>query len=343
MESPRSMNGHSSPEGMNGLSADDISSIQSSIRFLVSNAAAGSIIGKGGSNISELQSQSGARIQLSRNYEYFPGTTDRVVVLNGTVSEVLTAFKLILTKTTTENNESQDAFKSNQVRLLVPNSVCGAIIGKGGATIKTFIEDSQANIKLSSQEQILSGLSDRIVMITGNLEQQVRAAELVLGKVSPDSSYAQYGNAPLSYAGTQNPRNTFASLPIATTGYGVPVMGPIGAGNIAQSKGIMSPLVPLQAPFRVTLPLVQAGSHTTTTSIEVLDEHIGALVGRGGKTINEIQQNSGVKIKISNRGDFVPGTKNRKVTLMGTAAGVQIAQHLVAQRLQQIIASDIDK
>ncbi|KAK1314077.1 hypothetical protein QJS10_CPA06g00199 [Acorus calamus] len=35
------------------------------IRFLVSNTAAGCIIGKGGATITEFQSQSGARIQLS--------------------------------------------------------------------------------------------------------------------------------------------------------------------------------------------------------------------------------------------------------------------------------------
>ncbi len=67
-------------------------------KFLVSNAAAGSIIGKAGASISELQSQSGARLQLSRPNEFFPGTTDRVVLASGTVNQVLTALHLVLTK-----------------------------------------------------------------------------------------------------------------------------------------------------------------------------------------------------------------------------------------------------
>ena len=67
-------------------------------KFLVSNAAAGSIIGKAGASISELQSQSGARLQLSRANEFFPGTTDRVVLASGTVNQVLTALHLVLTK-----------------------------------------------------------------------------------------------------------------------------------------------------------------------------------------------------------------------------------------------------
>jgi predicted RNA-binding protein YlqC (UPF0109 family) len=34
-----------------------------------------------------------------------------------------------------EDHEGQD-LKTNQVKLIVPSNVCGAIIGKGGATIK---------------------------------------------------------------------------------------------------------------------------------------------------------------------------------------------------------------
>lgn len=67
-------------------------------KFLMSNAAAGSIIGKGGANISELQSQSGARLQLSRASEFFPGTQERVMLASGSVNQVLTALHLILTK-----------------------------------------------------------------------------------------------------------------------------------------------------------------------------------------------------------------------------------------------------
>ena len=67
-------------------------------KFLMSNPAAGSIIGKAGANISELQTQSGARLQLSRANEFFPGTQDRVMLASGTVNQVLTALHLVWTK-----------------------------------------------------------------------------------------------------------------------------------------------------------------------------------------------------------------------------------------------------
>lgn len=72
------------------------------IKFLVSNAAAGSVIGKGGSTITDFQSQSGARIQLSRNHEFFPGTTDRIIMISGIINDVLKAVELILAKLLSE-------------------------------------------------------------------------------------------------------------------------------------------------------------------------------------------------------------------------------------------------
>lgn len=122
-------------------------------KFLVSNAAAGSVIGKGGSNIAggdagrlcsshavgtsmhvcwrthviwpgqltfewwpvcpvcmqhphngsilcaEFQTQSSARIQLSRANEFFPGTSDRVMLISGTVGQV--SCRLLLLPCTT--------------------------------------------------------------------------------------------------------------------------------------------------------------------------------------------------------------------------------------------------
>lgn len=42
-------------------------------KLLVSNTIAGSVIGKAGANIENLQKSSGARIQLSRTGEFYPG------------------------------------------------------------------------------------------------------------------------------------------------------------------------------------------------------------------------------------------------------------------------------
>lgn len=82
------------------------------LRFLLSNAEAGSVIGNGGSTINEIQSQFGARIQLSRNFEYFPGTSDRIIMVSGAVDDILNAVNLILSKLLDEvSRMTQSIFK----------------------------------------------------------------------------------------------------------------------------------------------------------------------------------------------------------------------------------------
>nr|XP_016512004.1 PREDICTED: protein BTR1-like isoform X1 [Nicotiana tabacum] len=90
----------------------------------------------GGSTITEFQSRSGARVQLSRNFEFFPGTSDRVIMVSGLVDNILKAVELILGKLLDEFYAEDGDDVRSKVRLVVPNSSCGGIIGKGGATIR---------------------------------------------------------------------------------------------------------------------------------------------------------------------------------------------------------------
>ncbi|EFJ32726.1 hypothetical protein SELMODRAFT_85231 [Selaginella moellendorffii] len=289
------------------------------LRFLVTNTAAGSVIGKGGSTISDFQAQSGARIQLSRNHEYFPGTSDRVAVLSGSLADVLTAFQLIISKIIKDDN--QDDTKSIQVKLLVPKTVCGAIIGKGGSNIKKFVEDSQASIKLSSQDQLLPGVIDRIVTIGGNVDQIIKAVTLILTKLTEESSYTETTSTPLVYPGTRP-----TSFIVRCVYHASP-----GLQNLRRN----GPGPPM--------PVAYVGALTSSVTIGIPDEHIGFILGRAGKTLQELQQSSGAKIKVSDRGDFVTGTEYRKVTMIGSGEAIQAAQFLLTQKVQQSLASDYER
>lgn len=284
------------------------------IRFLVSNTAAGSIIGKGGSSINELQSQSGARIQLSRNQEYFPGTSDRIIMVSGTYNEILRAMELILEKLVNEAEESSDAESRSKVRLVVPNSSCGGIIGKGGSNIKSLIEESQADIKISPQEHNYVGVNDRLVTVMGTFDQQMSAISHILSKLLEDSHYPQSLNSPFTYA-------VSGGYP---GGYGVPSpaynpsYGSNGYGARYPNNKGRSPAGPQES---------------NSVIIGVADEHIGAVVGRAGRNIMEITQISGARIKISDRGDFMPGTTDRKVTITGATEAIRSAENMILQKV----------
>mmetsp|Transcript_43646 Transcript_43646/g.72704 ORF Transcript_43646/g.72704 Transcript_43646/m.72704 type:complete len:354 (-) Transcript_43646:553-1614(-) len=297
-----------------------------SSKFLISNASAGSIIGKGGVTISEFQAQSGARIQLSRNHEFFPGTTDRILLLTGTVNAILTALHLILSKLLAEEPAGMaenpgmvsPVAASTVVKLVVPSAVCGGIIGKGGSTIRSYVEDSGAHIKLSGQDMMVPGVHERIITITGTLEQQLRAVALIITKMAEDPNFPIHSSVVLSYPSGAQPGR------VSPTQGGAMQAFP-GAIALAPSVQVGMQVQPMQT------------GPTTTVTVAVPDEHIGAVVGRGGKYISEMQQVSGVRIKISDRSDYVPGTRNRKVTLTGSLEAVQIAQFLISQKVQQSV------
>ncbi|KAL3649654.1 hypothetical protein CASFOL_006057 [Castilleja foliolosa] len=248
------------------------------LRFLLSNAEAGSVIGKGGSTINDIQSQSGARVQLSRNFEYFPGTSDRVITVSGRIDDILKAVDLILSKLLDEDGD--ETVPESKIRLAVPNSSCGGIIGKGGSMIRTLIEDSRASIKISSQDNYYPGLHDRIVTVTGVLSDQMRAVELILLKLIEDQYYHQSSHLPFPYA---------AAL------YNGLNYGPNGGGGKYQNNRV---------------PNKVQEDKSSSITIGIADEHIGLVVGRGGRNIMELSQLSGARIKISERGDFMSGTSD---------------------------------
>eukprot|EP00899_Mesostigma_viride_P029329 jgi/Mesvir1/9581/Mv25619-RA.1 len=270
-------------------------------RMLISNTSAGSIIGKGGATISEFQ--------------------DRIVLLSGTVKSILTALHLVLTKINSEDGSSGHS----SVRLVVPNMVCGAIIGKGGATIRTFSEDSGASIKLSSQDQNMPGVTDRVVTITGTVDQQLRAVALIVTKISEDPNYSVYASLPLAYPQAA----AFQAAGMGSSGLHLPSMGAPAMPNPMSQFGQLGQKQPVV--LTTTAP-------STSLTVAVPDEHVGAVVGRMGKTITEIQALSGARVKISDRDDYVEGTRNRKVTVTGSQEAVQIAQYLITQKVTQSAA-----
>ena len=71
-----------------------------------------------------------------------------------------------------------------------------------------------------------------------------------------------------------------------------------------------------------------------TAQVLVPDTLIGSILGRGGRTLNELQMHSNTRIRISQRGEYMPGTRNRIVTIRGpTAQSVSYAQYLMSQRM----------
>lgn len=81
------------------------------------------------------------------------GTKERIAVISGTLHSVLTAVHLVLGKIKEETAGSEedeptaDDDGNLRVKLCIPIRLCGAVIGKGGSTVRSFMEDCKADIR----------------------------------------------------------------------------------------------------------------------------------------------------------------------------------------------------
>ncbi|PVD25960.1 hypothetical protein C0Q70_13626 [Pomacea canaliculata] len=186
------------------LSGDNIH-----LKILVPSIAAGAIIGKGGETIAQVQKEAGARVKMSKANDFYPGTTERVCLIMGPAEAVRKVHIFIMEKIREKPDPSpkpEDA-KTNyerhrQIKVLVPNSTAGMIIGKSGNYIKQIKEESGAYVQIS-QKSKETNLPERCVTIAGEMEANKKAIDMILSKIIEDP---QSGSCPnISYADYTGP------------------------------------------------------------------------------------------------------------------------------------------
>lgn len=325
---------------------------------MVPNHIAGSIIGKKGQTIALMQEQTGAKIKLSANNEFYPGTAERVVVILGELHQILSMLDLIYEKIRIEfpgrgSSPSHLPERCKQIKLIVPNSTAGMIIGKGGSFIRGITDETGAKLQISQKATEISG--ERVVTITGEPEQVKAAAAVVITKCQDDPDHALNNN--LSYSGYSTSKSLRDGGGGGGTSGGIGAFGNLssvlglGGGRdvagtnplLAQANLLASNQLPGSNPLTAMLGMQQFGVNptaaaiTTTATYEmsVPDHLIGIILGRGGKTLNEFTQFSNANISIAHKGEFISGTTNRKVVITGDPTSVQMAYFLITQKIIQ--------
>nr|CDS25637.2 RNA binding protein Nova 1 [Hymenolepis microstoma] len=90
----------------------------------------------------------------------------------------------------------------DNVKILVPNSTAGMIIGKNGTYIQEIKERSEAYVQISQKSREFS-LPERCVIVAGELHQMRAAMDLILAVIASDPQSSSCPN--LSYADVRGP------------------------------------------------------------------------------------------------------------------------------------------
>jgi RNA-binding protein Nova len=259
---------------------------QCMIKFLVTNNIAGSLIGKAGSVINELQSQSKARISVSQSNVLYPGTLERVVVVSGSYTNVCHAQTLIWNKiaqlAAKEKDEAGEVVDDDETiiagKLLIPINAAGLIIGRAGASIRMISEASGARIQLSTESR---ATQERIMIVSGTIDSCVAAVSSVIERLMEDEDAARYANPSPSYD---------RAISVGSFSVG------IGSGGSRRSKGSRRVR---EDPAHVLG--AETISASTTIMMSIPDHLVGCILGIKGATLAEIMRCTGTKVTVSPR------------------------------------------
>nr|XP_023486096.1 poly(rC)-binding protein 3 isoform X9 [Equus caballus] len=294
------------------------------IRLLMHGKEVGSIIGKKGETVKKMREESGARINISEG-----NCPERIVTITGPTDAIFKAFAMIAYKFEEDiiNSMSNSPATSKPpvtLRLVVPASQCGSLIGKGGSKIKEIRESTGAQVQVAGD--MLPNSTERAVTISGTPDaiiQCVKQICVVMLESPPKGATIPYrpkpASTPVIFAGGQ--AYTIQGQ------YAIP--HPEQLTKLHQLAMQQTPFPPL-GQTNPAFPGLDASPPASTHELTIPNDLIGCIIGRQGTKINEIRQMSGAQIKIANATE---GSSERQITITGTPANISLAQYLINARL----------
>ncbi|XP_069614853.1 poly(rC)-binding protein 2 isoform X4 [Ranitomeya imitator] len=281
------------------------------IRLLMHGKEVGSIIGKKGESVKKMREESGARINISEG-----NCPERIITLAGPTNAIFKAFSMIIDKleediSSSMTNSTASSKPPVTLRLVVPASQCGSLIGKGGCKIKEIRESTGAQVQVAGD--MLPNSTERAITIAGipqSIIECVKQICVVMLESPPKGVTIPYrpkpSSSPVIFAGGQLTK--LHQLAMQQSHF------PMShSGNTGFSGGI------------------DASAQTTSHELTIPNDLIGCIIGRQGAKINEIRQMSGAQIKIANP---VEGSTDRQVTITGSTASISLAQYLINVSLE---------
>uniref|UniRef100_A0A8C5XLW4 K Homology domain-containing protein n=1 Tax=Microcebus murinus TaxID=30608 RepID=A0A8C5XLW4_MICMU len=295
------------------------------IRLLMHGKEVGSIIGKKGESVNKMREESGARINISEG-----NCLERINTLAGPTNAIFKAFAMIIDKleediSSSMTNSTAASRSPVTLRLVVPASQCGSLIGKGGCKIKEIRESTGAQVQVAGD--MLPNSTERAITIAGIPQSIIECVKQICVVMLETLSQFPPKGVTILY------RPKPSSSPVIFAGKAYTIQGQYAIPQPDLTK--LHQLAVQQSHFPMThgnagFSGLDASAQTTSHELTIPNDLISCIIGRQGAKINEIRQMSGAQIKIANP---VEGSTDRQVTITGSAASISLAQYLINVRL----------
>lgn len=282
--------------------------------MLVSNIAAGMVIGKSGQTIKSLQEENDVKIQISKKDDTSV-LSERILTISASNTESILRALVPILELTRNDPDLQKwkkllSYSSYGSRIPSPapaslNSSGGSVGNSSGLNAHSMSNLQSAVMAASSTDY--SSPSTFLSMLQhpayAGIAQQ--AAQVQAAQQAQAQAGATFNAAMLSYSYSQSLMTNSSYL-----GHMNPVM--------VDGVNLMVP-----------------GATLCTYEIAIPEIMISAVIGHGGKLLTDLMQSTSTRITISGKGEYIPGTYNRKLTIIGPILSVQAAQMIVVQKIMK--------
>ncbi|KAJ3188039.1 hypothetical protein HK101_009271 [Irineochytrium annulatum] len=301
-------------------SATDVKQRAVALKLLIPHARMGSVIGKSGQKIKEIQDASGSKILACE--DILPNSTERIVTVTG-VSDAIHIAAYHIGLVLLEHPE-------RAIGTIPYKPMPGVVTGQQGGGSATRSVNASATLpsnpsNVNAAPAIVGHAGVKAVgvpvTVAAHAHGVAMAGAYLGGMAGAMGAYPAYGHHPMQRAtvgaGAGLPPHPGSIIGLHIPGApGLPVHGFTSQQIMATTAAVMGQAVGLQMQVQ---------------QIFIPNEMVGAIIGKGGQKINEIRQLSGCLIKIM---ENVEGSTERLVTITGSPECNQMALYLLYQRLE---------
>lgn len=287
--------------------SDELVESMKHFKMIVSNIASGMVIGKSGHTIKSIQLECGVKMQITNKDEN--SLPERTLTVDGETDAILKAVEKILSHTT----DDPDAGKWRRLIIYSNYSISPSVSASTSSHSLAPGKSGHGSVlpNMPSQSAYGSSSSDPAAAFMALIaqhqqqQQQHQHAYSAYSQVPPSSHSggSSFNQALMSYAYAQSLLNN--------------------SSYYNQFQPVMVDGVNLTVP----------GATVSTYEIAVPEVMVTAVAGNDNKLLADLMQTTGARVQLSGKGEFIPGTYNRKMTVTGPILSVQSAHMIILQKL----------